>query len=192
MGEIIVYGLRANYWVELIALRPILLGSINLLRPTQVYLCELIDFRTIHLNNFLRAKGQLVDRINWLRPTLFESINQFYPKRGSCDQLMDFRTIQPTPRPVGAGVMLFSVLRMVTWDALLLRCVGGVTSYFSAHIPIQMPPPFQILQYCWRPAPPWPNAQLGKAAKCKTTDRKKGRRGTPQNTAGRYGAWRIA
>ena len=35
--------------------------------------------------------------------------------------------------------------------------------------------------------PPFPNAQMGKAGVCETTDQTKGRRGTPRGATERYG-----
>ena len=80
-----------------------------------------------------------------LRPILFESINWFCPKRIYLSQLIDFIAIQKKRLEMGGKHNAFSVIQMITWASLFFWCVGGISSYFFAHIPIRMPPPFQIL-----------------------------------------------
>ena len=64
LGEIIVYGGRGNCLAELTDLRPILFESINWFGPQRAYLSQLIDFRTIQLNNCLRANGRPIQIID--------------------------------------------------------------------------------------------------------------------------------
>ena len=79
--------------------------------------------------------------------------------------------------------MLFSVIQMITWPSLFLRCVGGVSSYFFAHTPIKMPPPskFSNISGAQRRPGPTPNWERRRNAQLPH------KKGAPLNTTAPYG-----